>query len=167
MNRPLRAGSWRRYGNMPQEEWRITAIEISSRSSADVYYGDKIVRIPGEVMTGCFLADPYEMFWLEKEDRGIRPWNLPEEKRKHKLTEAERAAVMETVNDFFRHRKEPIIFLTIEIEDKALELADRIKDKQVSGRKAAVLLKKEFPDLSDSFCKAMITDALAGMKWYK
>jgi hypothetical protein len=74
---------------------------------------------------------------------------------------------METVNDFFRHRKEPIIFLTKEIEDKALELADRIKDKQVSGRQAAVLLKKEFPDLSDSFCKARITDALAGMKWYK
>ncbi len=167
MNRPLRTGSRRRCGNMPQEEWRITATEISSRSSADVYYGDKTVRIPGEVMAGCFLADPYEMFWLEEEDRGIRPWNLPEEKRQHKLTEAERAAVMGTVNDFFRHRKEPIIFLTREIEDKALELADRIKDQQLSARKAAVLLKKEFPDLSSSFCKAMITDALAGVKWYK
>ena len=74
---------------------------------------------------------------------------------------------MGTVNDFFRHRKEPIIFLTREIEDKALELADRIKDQQLSARKAAVLLKKEFPDLSSSFCKAMITDALAGVKWYK
>lgn len=152
---------------MPQEEWRITAAEISSRSSADVYYGDKTVRIPGEVMTGCFLADPYEMFWLEEEDRGIRPCNLPEEKRKHKLSETERTIVMETVNDFFQHRKEPIILLTGEIEGLSLELADMIKDKQISARKAAVLLKKEFPVLSASFCKAMITDTLAGVKWYK
>ena len=53
---------------MIQEEWRITGIRISSKSNADVYYGDKIVRIPGEVMARYFLADPYEMFWLEKED---------------------------------------------------------------------------------------------------
>ena len=64
---------------MIREEWRITDIRISSRSNADVYYGDKTVRIPGEVMVRYFLADPYDMFWLEKEDRDTRPWDLPEE----------------------------------------------------------------------------------------
>ena len=152
---------------MPQGEWRITGTRISSRSSADVYYGDRTVRIPGEIMVSWFLANPYEMFWLEKEDRESWPWDLSEEKRKNKLSESERAAVMETVNVFFRHRKEPIIFLTKEIEDRSLELADMIKNKQISRRKAATLLKKEFPDLSDSFCKAMITDSLAGARWYK
>lgn len=152
---------------MLQEEWQITDTIISSRSSADVYYGDKTVRIPGEVMVSYFLADPYEMFWLEKEDRDTRPWNLPEEQRKNKLSEEERTAVMETVNEFFRHRKEPVIFLTKEIEGRSLELAAMIKDKQLSGRKAAAMLKKEFPDLPGGFCKGMITDAMTGSRWYK
>ena len=152
---------------MQKEEWRITGIRICSRSSADVFYGDRIVRIPGEAMVSCFLADPYDMFWVEKEDCEILPWILPEEKRKNRLSETESTAVMDSVNDFFRHRKEPILFLTREIEDRSLELADRIKDKRISRRKAAAMLKKEFPDLPDGFCRAMITDALAGAKWYQ
>ena len=151
---------------MLQEEWQITGTAISSRSSADVFYGDRIVRIPGEMMVSYFLADPYEMFWLEKEDREIWPWNLPEEKRKNQLSDTERAAVMETVNDFFQKRKEPILFLTKEIEDRSLELADRIKEKQISKRKAAAILKNEFSDLPSEFYKALITDALAGTRWY-
>ena len=152
---------------MLQEEWQITDTIISSRSSADVYYGDKTVRIPGEVMVSYFLADPYEMFWLEKDDRETRPWDLPEEKRKNKLSEEERTAVMETVNDFFRHRKEPVIFLTKEIESRSLELAAMIKDKQISKRKAAAVLKKEFTDLPGWFFKDMIADAMNGARWYK
>ncbi len=151
---------------MPQGEWRITGTRISSRSSADVYYGDRTVRIPGEIMVSWFLADPYEMFWLEKEDRESWPWDLSEEKRKNKLSESERAAVMETVNVFFRHRKELIIFLTKEIEDRSLALADMINDKKISAHKAAALLRKEFPILPSRFCKAMITDSLAGARWY-
>ena len=152
---------------MLHEEWRIAGVRISSRSNADVYYGDATVRIPGEAMAGYFLADPYDMFWLDKDDREIWPWNLPEEKRKNTLSETERAAVMKTVNDHFRHRKEPIIFLTKEIENRSLELADMIKDAQISKRKAAALLKKEFPGLLDGFYKAMIIDALAGARWYR
>lgn len=59
---------------MIQEEWRITGIRISSKSNADVCYGDKIVRIPGEVckdmitdaMTGAgwFLQNAGEAFRL-------------------------------------------------------------------------------------------------------
>ena len=83
-----------------QEEWHITGTRISDKSSADVYYGDRTVRIPREVMISYFLADPYEMFWLEKEDRETWPWKLPEEKRKKKLSEMERTAVMESfLND--------------------------------------------------------------------
>ena len=151
---------------MWKEEWQITGTRISSKSAADVYYGEKTVRIPGEMMVSYFLADPYEMFWLEKEDREIWPWNLPEEKRKNQLSDTERAAVMETVNDFFQKRKEPILFLTKEIEDRSLELADRIKEKQISKRKAAAILKNEFSDLPNEFYKALITDALAGTRWY-
>ena len=153
--------------NMIAEEWRITGTRISSRSNADVYYGDKTVRIPGEVMVSYFLADPYEMFWLEKEDREIWPWNLPEEKRKNKLSETERTAVMDTVKDYFLHKKEPIIFLTKEIEDRSLELADMIKDKHISRRKAVAMLKKEYPVLLNTFYKAMIIDSLAGARWFQ
>jgi len=149
------------------EEWRITGTRISSKSNADVYYGDKTVRIPGEAMVSYFLANPYEMFWLEKEDRDIWPWKLPEEKRKKKLSKTEITAVMETVNDFFRHRKDPIIFLTKEMEDRSWALAELIKDKQISRRKAVSMLKKAFPDLFDRFYKAMIIDSLAGARWYE
>ena len=148
-------------------EWQITGTRISSRSSADVYYGDRTVRIPGEAMVGYFLADPYEMFWIDKEDRDIWPWNLPEEKRNNKLSETERAAVMDTVVDYYFHKKEPVIFLTKEMEDRSTELAGMIKDKKISGRRAAAILKKEFPDLLKVFYKAMITDSLAGARWYK
>ena len=150
---------------MLQEEWRITGVRISSRSTADVYFGDRTVRIPGEVMVDCFLADPCDMYWIEKEDREIWPWDLPEEKRKNRLSETETASVLETVTAFFRHRKEPIVFLTGETEDRALELAGRIKDKQISRRKAAALLKKAVPDLSFRFCRDLIGDALAGAGW--
>ena len=152
---------------MLQEEWQITGTAISSRSSADVYYGNRTVRIPGEMMVNYFLADPYEMFWLETEDRKFLPWNLPEEKRRNKLSETEKVAVMETVSDFFRHKKEPVIFLTEEIEDRSLKLASMIKDKKISRRNAVAMLKKEFPDLSGGFCKDMITDAMTGARWYK
>lgn len=118
---------------MLQEEWRITGTAISSRSSADVYYGNRTVRIPGEMMVSYFLADPYEMFWLETEDREILPWNLPEERRRNRLSGTERTAVMKTVSDFFRHKKEPVIFLTEEIEDRSLKLACMIKDKRYPG----------------------------------
>ncbi len=74
---------------------------------------------------------------------------------------------METVNAFFRHKKEPIIFLTRVIEERSLALADMIKKQQISRLKAAAMLKNEFPDLTSGFCKAMITDSLAGAKWYK
>lgn len=151
---------------MIQEEGQITAVRISSRSSADVYFGDKTVRIPGEIMDSYFLADPYEMFWLDKEDREVWPWKLPEEKRKKRLSETETAVVMKTVSDYFRHRKEPVIFLTREMEERSLALADMIKNKKISRWKAAAMFRKEFPDLSARFCKAMITDALAGIRWY-
>ena len=151
---------------MLQEEWRITGKAISSRSSADVYYGNRTVRIPGEMMVSYFLADPYEMFWLETEDREIPPWNLPEERRRNRLSGTERTAVMKTVSDFFRHKKEPVIFLTEEIEDRSLKLACMIKDKKISRRNAVAMLKKEFPDLLSGFYRDMIIDSLAGAKWY-
>ena len=151
---------------MWKEEWQITGSRISSKSAADVYYGEKTVRIPGEMMVSYFLADPYEMFWLEKEDREIWPWNLPEEKRQNKLSETETDAVMETVNDFFWHKKDPIIFLTKDIEDRSLELADMIKEKKISKRKAVAILKKEFPDHLSCFYQAIIIDSLAGARWY-
>ena len=73
---------------------------------------------------------------------------------------------METVSDYYRHRKEPIIFLTREMEERSLALADMIKARQISRWRAAAMFRKEFPDLSARFCKAMITDALAGIRWY-
>lgn len=160
----------RKMNKIPMQ-WRITAVRISSRSSADVYFGEKTVRIPGEMMVDHFLAVPYDMFWLAEEDRDIWPWKLPQERRMNTLSEAERQSVMTAVNEYYRHRKDPVIFLTKELEDRSLELAEMIRNKQISGpmwiarRKAAALLKKEFPGLPDKFYRYQIIDSLTGARW--
>ena len=124
-------------------------------------------------MVDHFLAVPYDMFWLAEEDRDIWPWKLPQERRMNTLSEAERQSVMTAVNEYYRHRKDPVIFLTKELEDRSLELAEMIRNKQISGpmwiarRKAAALLKKEFPGLPDKFYRYQIIDSLTGARWYR
>lgn len=147
-------------------EWSVTAIRISSKSSADVLFGERAVRIPGELLWRWFLADPYEMFWLAKEDWETWPWNLPPEKRQNRLTEAETQAVMEAVNAFCKGDRNTIQFLTKELEDRAFTLAEQIKRRQLSKRKAARVLKKEFPHYLKRFYPELITDSLTGVRWY-
>lgn len=142
-------------------EWTVTATRISSKSSADILFGEKAVRIPGDLMCRYFLADPYEMFWLAKEDWETWPWNLPQEKRQNRLTEAETRAVMDAVNAFFKGNRFSIRFLTKELEDRAFALAEQIRNKQLSKRQAIRMLKKEFPNYLKHFYSAMITDASA------
>lgn len=118
-------------------------------------------------MVSYFLANPYEMFWLAEEDRDIWPWNLPEEKRKKRLSETERSSVIDAVSDYCRHRKEPIIFLTREMEARSLELADRIKNKKLFRMQAIAMLRKEYPNLPRWFYRITIIDSLAGVKWHQ
>lgn len=159
--------------NKIPKEWWITDTRISSRCNADVYFGERTVRIPGELLADCFLADPYAMFWLAEADRDVLPWELSPERPINALSDAERQSVMAAVNDYYLHRTHPIIFLTRELENRAFELAEMIRNKQFSGRmkvaerKAAAMLKNEFPQLPDEFYKAMLTASLAGVRWYK
>ena len=83
---------------------------ISSKTTVDVFFQKKAVRISGERMPEYFLANPYDMFWLSEEDSG-----LPEKS----LTEAEENAVMNAVNADRQYtgrniqkNEKPIIFLT-------------------------------------------------------
>ena len=90
-------------GNEAQD-WRITGMLPSSRSTVDVYFGEKTVRIPVELMFAYFLACPYGMFWLAKEDRYLWPWKLPPERETDTLTEEEQSAVMAAVMEYCRYR---------------------------------------------------------------
>ena len=148
-------------------EWWISDILISSRSSADIYFGDKFVRIPGELMADYFLAEPYSMFWLKEEDRDIWPWRLDKDRCNDILSESDRESVMDSVNDYYMNRRDRIIFLTKELEDRAWELAEKVKEEELTKQSAAALLKKEFPDLPDCFYEYEIVDSLAGVRWYK
>lgn len=148
-------------------EWRITGIRISSRSSADVVFGDRTVRIPGELLIHDFLGAPEEMFWLAEEDRELWPWRLPPERRQNRLSEAERQAVMDAVKDYCRPRSEAVRFLTRELEGRALALAREIQNGQLTKRKAAAALRREFPELPEKFCRDLVTDVLAGCRWYR
>lgn len=147
-------------------QWAVTATRISSKSSADVLLGEKAVRIPGELLSSFFLADPYEMFWLAKEDWETWPWVLPPEKRQNRLSEAESQAVVDAVNAFCKDKGCSIQFLTRELEARAFTLAEQIRNKQCSKRKAIRVLRKEFPNYLKHFYAAMIADALSGVSWY-
>ena len=148
-------------------EWWITQVWYTSRSSADVYFADKVVRILGELMMEYFLGEPYTMFWVAEEDRTEWPWKLEKEKCQSLLSKEDRKSVMDAVNDYYRNRKERIIFLTRELEDRSFELSEAVNDKRLNKADAALQLKKEFPDLPDSFYKNQIIDALAGVRWYR
>lgn len=147
-------------------EWTISGIRISSKSNADVLFGEQNVRIPGELLWRYFLANPYEMFWLAKEDWETWPWNLPPEKRQNRLSEAETRAVMDAVNAFCKRDRNSIQFLTKELEDHAFALAEQINNRQISKRKAVHLLRKEFPNYMKQFYQDMIAGALSGVRWY-
>ncbi|MBO4919475.1 MAG: hypothetical protein J5365_04900 [Erysipelotrichaceae bacterium] len=149
------------------KEWWVTRIWITSRSSADVYFGEKAVRIPGELLMNCFLGEPYSMFWVAEEDRSEWPWKLEKEKCQNLLSEADRLSVMDAVNDYYLNRKERIIFLTKELELRAIELSEKVKDGRLTRIDAALQLKKEFPDLPNYFYRDQITDSLAGVRWYQ
>ena len=148
-------------------EWWISDILITSKSSADVCFGDKTVRIPGELMMDYYLAEPYSMFWLKEEDRNVWPWLLDKEKCQDLLSKEDRESVMDAVNDYYLNRRERIIFLTKELEERAVELSEKVKDNELTKSGAALQLKKEFPDLPDCFYKYEIIDSLAGVRWYK
>ena len=154
------------------EQWWITDIRSGSRSSVDISFAERTVRIPGELMADHFLAIPDEMFFLAEEDRDVWPWRLPPERRTDKLSKEERRAVMDAVNNYYRGRRDPVIFLTSELESRSVELAEQIKRRKISGptwiarRKAAALLQREFPGLLKSFYQYQIIDAMAGIRRY-
>lgn len=76
-------------------------------------------------------------------------------------------AVMDAVNAFCKGDRNSILFLTKELEDRAFTLAEQIKNKQLSKRKAIRVLKKEFPNYLKQFYPDIISDALSGVGWYK
>ena len=145
----------------------ISDIRFNSRSTADVHFGGKIVRMNGEIEANYFLADAHSMFWLAEEDSHDWPWNLPEEKRRNVLTDAERDAVMEAVNAYGKRPNGQIFFMTKELEECAVELAAKVQSKDISLRKASSLLKEAFPGYPKGFYKNEIVCCKDGYKWYK
>ena len=145
----------------------ISDIRISSRSTADVHFGGKIVRMDGEIEGNYFLADAHSMFWLAEEDSHDWPWTLPEESRRNVLTDAERDAVMEAVSAYGKHPNGQIFFMTKELEECAAELAGKVQSKDISLRKAASLLKEAFPGYPRGFYKNEIDVCRHGYRWYK
>ena len=145
----------------------ISEIRFNSRSTVDVHFGGRIVRMEGEIEANYFLADAHSMFWLAEEDSHDWPWTLPEESRRNVLTDAERDAVMEAVSAYGKHSNGQIFFMTKELEECAAELAGKVQSKDISLRKAASLLKEAFPGYPKGFYKNEIVCCKDGYKWYK
>lgn len=145
----------------------ISNILFNSKDTADVHFGDLIVRMNGEIEANYFLANPYSMFWLAEEDSQIWPWNLETEKKQNVLSEAERQAAMDAVNAYGKHPNGQIFFMTKELEGYAVELAEKVRDKKMSKLKAASLLKASFPGYPRGFYKNEIDCCYNGYIWYK
>ncbi len=126
----------------------------------------RLSEYPASYQSIVFLADPYSMFWINKEDTNVWPWELPHEKRTNVLSETERISVMEAIDNYYKRKKEPILFITKEFEDFGVELANRIQKKELSKFRARILLKKEFPNYPPSIYKDMIEFALSGHRFW-
>lgn len=146
--------------------WEITDVRISSRSSADITFGTRTVRLPGELQAYCFLAVSDGMFWLSEEDRDVWPWLLDPAKRQDLLTEQECRAVTAAVEDYFRDRSDPVLVLTREMEERAFDLAGGIRDRKMTKRRAAEILRSLFPGRPAAFYPDLVSDALNGVRWY-
>lgn len=142
--------------NNTNELSNITKVIFSSRSTVDIYFNNKIVRASGELCCYYFLAYP-GMFYIEEEDTKEWPWKLEEIRKQNILTMEEENKVISIVRDYYKNKKEPIIFLTKDIEDYSYELANKVYQKEISKRKAIRLLKKEFPIYPRSFYTDEIT----------
>ena len=148
------------------EMWRIIRVVISSRCTADVHFAEKIVRIRGELCAHYFLANPYTMIRITEAESRTAPWLLDQGRQKERLSESDCRNVMNAVNDYYRNKTEPVIFLTKEAEDYAFDLADAVKERRISKRKAIRLYQKAFPDYTDSFCRGEIESVLLEIRWF-
>ena len=146
--------------------WQITDVRITSRSSADITFGTRTVRLRGELMAAYFLAVPDGMFWLAEEDRDIWPWRLDPAKQRDLLTERESAAVIAAVEDYFRGRPDPVFFLTRQREALAFALAGRIRDGKTTNRRAIEEMRSLLPGLPARLYRDLLTDAQNGVRWY-
>ncbi len=98
---------------------------ISSKSTADIYFADKIIRVFGELGLYSFLASTKDMIWL-------KPTHL----KNKGLTYSEQQEVVKMVDAFYEGKKERIYF----------------EDNSIMNR---LLLKKELVRLkvpNDSYC---------------
>ena len=148
------------------KEWWITGITKPHKEAVEIEFNDRTVRFREE----GHLADPYDMIWVKKEDRN-GPF-LDSESRKDVLDEADRQAVMDAVNDYYRFRSDAIVFWTKQLEEYAYELADRVKKNGLWKSQAAGKLKKAFmeqneTDLPYSFYADLIAWVMEGGRWYK
>lgn len=72
---------------------------ISSKSTADVYVDDKIIRVFGELGLSGFLASTKNMKWLK-----------PEHLKNKELSYSEQLEIVKLINECYRGKKERIYF---------------------------------------------------------
>ena len=82
-------------------------IVFSSKESVDVYFADKIVRIPGELGLGTFLASSKSMKWMK-----------PAHLRDKALSTDEQQDIINLVDKYYKGKK-PEIYFEIDNKNKA------------------------------------------------
>ncbi len=147
-------------------ELTVSKTVISSRSTADIYFDDQIIRVSGELCMNYFLADPYTMIRIEESDLGIWPWQLSAERQRNHLSDEKMMSCMAAVRNYCRNSEDLIVFLTREFEDRAFQLADMVSDRKISKLTAIQMLKDDFPEESLLFCKDEIETAISGYRWH-
>lgn len=116
-------------------ENKIT-ISYCHREKAEAFFEDCAVVVPGEDCWYWYVTDPKELYWLK-----------PPEKAEKPLTVEEQAWFMEQVNDYYKGKKYPILFITEEIKHSAAETAEKVYRRELKWRRANKLLRCTWPAL--------------------
>lgn len=96
---------------------------ISSKSTADVYFNDKIIRIFGELGLDSFLASKEDMKWL-------KPTYLKDKS----LTPSEQQKIIDLVYSY-NHRQEIKIYFKNDNPENLILLKEELTKRKVSEKK--------------------------------
>ena len=120
-----------------------------NKETVDLYVNGQAVRAQAGSGSSYCLADPEGMTWL-----------LPEEWAGRKLTEQERQGFIERAEAAGRGKDFPTVFLTEDRVSAAYALAEKVRDRKLSYRKAMRSMQEQFPALPAAFYSDLMNQAM-------
>ena len=118
----------------------ITHVSFEKTNAAKVFFGDRVVQVPGLTTSKYFMAEPKNLSWQQHPERTGQP-----------LTPEEQSWFMEQVGGYFQNRPFPILFIPERMKTRTWELAEGLSREQLSRQEAERALEREWPGMPEDF----------------